>query len=142
MTPGPCLLWAEQICSVTILLQAPVPGHLEGTREAGLRRQELSAWPFLLLSLCSLCLFLSTSRKTAGGSIAGFGFPLHQARPGGCCAVTGAGHSQKKDAAALQSSPQFPAGMKFPGQDRLGQPVWDPLTHLQQMDEKMLFPCE
>lgn len=94
---GLWLLWGEQICFVTVLLHGPVPGHLEGTRETGLCRQELSAWPFLLLSLCSACLFLSTSRNTAGCSVAGFRIPLHQSRPVGCCAVTGAGHSQKKD---------------------------------------------
>lgn len=37
----------------------------------------------------------------------------------GYCAVTGAEHSQKRHAAAFQTSPQFPIGMKFPEQLRL-----------------------
>lgn len=61
------------------------PRSPEGMRETGLHGQEPSAWPFLLLSLCSSCLFLSTSQSTAGCCRAEFTFLFHQSRLVGSC---------------------------------------------------------
>lgn len=102
------------------------PRSPEGARETGLHRQEPSAGPFLLLSPCSSCWFLSTSQKTAGCSVAGLGLPLHQPRPVSCCAVTlgqGTARREMLQHFRVLYSSQFPSGMKFPGQDHLFQPI-------------------